>query len=186
MKSTGIIAGLAIGALLLLAWTQVWVDVALTSGTAIQAAGEVAAPALAALGLAMLALSAALALAGPALRVVLGLLQVLVAGTALLAGLPSLLSPATAAAPAISDATGVAGAESVAALVATATPSIWPAATLVLGGLGVLHGVFVLVTARRWPASTRRFEAQRHAPEAPRDAIGDWDSLSGGEDPTSR
>ncbi len=87
----------------------------------------------------------------------------------------------------------------------------WAAVTLALGVLAALLGVAVLVTSRRWPASSRRYSAVQFdeagqsaaagqagftrqpgaagqpddAPARGRDAsVSDWDTLSDGRDPT--
>lgn len=190
-KATAILAGLLIGGATLLSWTQTWIAVTLRSGLELDIAGDVAAPALAALGLATLALAAALSLAGPIFRIVLGVLQVAISGGVILASLGVFADPGRAARPTISEATGVAGAESVAALIDSATLTAWPTIAVVLGALGVLHGVFVLVTARTWPRGGRRFETTQSGAGSDtavvtHDAIDDWDALSGGEDPTAR
>ena len=78
-------------ALALLAWSQTWFELgsriaaAQGAGEPIAVAGSVASPALAALGLAGLALVAALAIAGPGIRIVLGVLEVVLGGCVLLA-----------------------------------------------------------------------------------------------------
>ena len=74
------------GAALLLAWSQDWFLVRL-AGAEHPVGGDVAAGAVAALALTAFALVAALALAGPVFRVVLGALTALVGGTAVLVAL---------------------------------------------------------------------------------------------------
>lgn len=190
-KATAILAGLLIGGASLLSWTQTWIAVTLRSGLELEIAGDVAAPALAALGLATLALAAALSLAGRVFRTVLGVVQVVISGGVILASLGAFSDPGRAARPTISEVTGVAGAESVAALIDSATLSAWPTIAVLLGALGVLHGVFVLVTAGSWPRGGRRFEtaqpgAGSDGAAVTHDAIDDWDALSGGDDPTAR
>ena len=70
-----IVAGAALGALLLLSWTQSWFSLVLDGGQRLDVPGQSAAPALSALGLACLALAGALAIAGRVLRIVLGVIE---------------------------------------------------------------------------------------------------------------
>ncbi len=188
-------AGLA-----LLSWSRTWYELRLTDaaagGEAIAVPGSVASPALAALGLAGLALVAALAIAGPGIRIVLGVLEIILGGCVLLAAGISLGDPIGAVAPAVTDATGVTGAGPTAELVASATATAWPVAAIAGGVLLVLAGIAVLVTGTRWPASSRRYRGARLADaDEPRSAgdreraasdraIDDWDELSRGDDPT--
>jgi len=189
LKYVIVLAVLAVSALVLLAWSRDWFVFALAGDTAerVTVPGSVAAPALSALALAGIALAAALAIAGPVFRVVLGALQVLLGGCIALSASLALGNPVAAGARAVTDSTGVDGAESVAALVASTDGGVWPAVTLALGVLAALLGVAVLTTFRRWPASSRRYSAVRFedAPAGGRDAsVSDWDTLSDGRDPT--
>lgn len=201
LKLPVIIATVAGSALGLLSWSQTWFDLRLADapaqggGEAIAVAGSVASPALAALSLAGLALVAALAIAGPAVRVVLGILEVVLGGCLVLATALTLGSPVAAVAPAVTDATGVTGAEPTAELVASVAATGWPAAAVVGGVLLVVAGLVVLVTGTRWPASSRRYRGARLAETsgarlgdgaraASDRAIDDWDELSRGDDPT--
>lgn len=197
------IAATVIGAgLAVLSWSQTWFDVELTdataqgTGEAISVPGSIASPALAALGLAGLALVAALAIAGPAIRIVLGVLEVVLGGCVLLAAWLTLADPVGAVSPAVTDATGVSGAGPTAELVASADATAWPAGAIIGGVLLVAAGIVVLATGTRWPASSRRYRSARLADaeeplsEAARGraasdrAIDDWDELSRGDDPT--
>lgn len=195
------IVGTVVGAgLVLLSWSQTWFELLIVAGTTggtgepIAVTGSVASPALAALGLAGLALVAALAIAGPGIRFVLGVLEVLLGGCVLLAASLSLADPIASVSPAVTDATGVAGAAPTAELVASATATVWPVVGIVGGALLVLAGLAVLVTGGRWPASSRRYSDSRMAADdtavanaerpASDRAIDDWDGLSRGDDPT--
>ena len=202
MKLPAILATVVGAGLALLSWSQTWFGLELTDATA-QGAGEtiavpgsVASPALAALGLAGLALVAALAIAGPVIRIVLGVLEVVLGGCVLLATWLTLGDPIGAVSPAVTDATGVSGSGPTADLVASADPTAWPVAAIVGGVLLVAAGVLVLATGTRWPASSRRYRAARLADAeepvsnaargraASDRAIDDWDELSRGDDPT--
>ena len=202
MKLPVIVASVIGSGLVLLSWSQTWFDLELTdaaahgTGEAIAVPGSIASPALAALALAGLALVAALAIAGPGIRVVLGILEVVLGGCILLAASLSLGDAIGAVSPAVTDATGVSGTAPTAELVAAVDATAWPWAALVGGALVVLAGVAVLVTGMRWPASARRYRGTRLegaddgvdasvAERAASDrAIDDWDHLSRGDDPT--
>jgi Tryptophan-associated transmembrane protein (Trp_oprn_chp) len=202
MKLPAIVATIVGAGLALLSWSQTWFELELTdaaaqgSGDAIAVPGSIASPALAAFGLAGLALVAALAIAGPAVRVVLGVLEVVLGGCVLLAVWITVGDPIGAVSPAVTDATGVSGSGPTAELVASADPTAWPVAAIVGGVLLVAAGVLVLATGTRWPASSRRYRAARLADAeepvsnaargraASDRAIDAWDELSRGDDPT--
>lgn len=192
------ILGLVIGSgLALLSWSQGWFTVRLVDGqataggaTALEVGGAIASPALAALSLAGLALAGALAIAGPVIRLVLGVLAVVLGGCIVLAASVSLGGPVAAVSPAVADATGVAGADPTAELVASTTATPWPFAAIAGGVLIALAGVVVLVTGRAWATSRRyggvRLASEEAQPEIPASdrAVDDWDGLSRGDDPT--
>lgn len=170
----------------ILASTQLWWTVQIPD-KGLDVSGTVASPALSALSLSALALAAALGIAGPVFRVILGVLQVFIGGTIVLATITSLANPADASASLISTATGVAGVQSLDSLVEGISFTAWPWVALVGGVLSLLVGVFILATFRRWPGPSRKYSAVRvEDPSAPRDSVGDWDALSDGSDPTDR
>lgn len=185
----GVLAG---SGLVMLAWSQVWFTVPAIAGTGLsapaEARGAVAAPPLMALGLAGLAAVAGLSLAGVALRWVLGALVALLGGTAVLTSSLALADPARAAARLVTDLTGVAGDASTRALIDHAQIGVTPAGWAGVAGGAVLvaTGALVVVTARRWPSSARRFETRFAEAEsgAPVDSVEQWDALSSGDDPT--
>lgn len=183
LRLTSVLAGLALGAAVLLTWTQNWVAVTLVDGTVLSVAGQAAAPVLSTLGIAVLALSAALTIAGPVLRRVLGVLQALIGAAVVSAATTALVDPIAASASTITAATAVAGHDSVTALVASAAASIWPWFAAVAGVLLLAVGIAVLITARRWPRASRKYDAERTADTS---SAGAWDALSEGDDPTSR
>lgn len=202
MKLPAIVATIVGAGLALLSWSQTWFEVELadaaasSTGDVIAVPGSVASPALAALGLAGLALVAALAIAGPVLRMVLGVLEAVLGGCVLLAAGLSAGDPIGAVSPAVTDATGVSGSGPTAELVAASVPTAWPAAAFLGGILLVAAGVVVLATGLRWPASSRRYRtarlveadaassAVRGGRAASDRAVDDWDELSRGDDPT--
>lgn len=191
LKSMTLLSSIVTSGLILLAWTQDWFTLAVsgtdTSTSTLSVAGSTAAPDLSALSLAGLALVAALAIAGPVLRIVFGVLQLAIGLAVMASSLVAIGSPVAASTAAVTKATGVSGAHSVAALVASVSSSAWPWVAVVLGAVTVVIGVFSIFTVRRWPGTTRRYES---VPAGNRDKTGssvsDWDELSGGSDPTSR
>jgi len=213
LKSTILLAGVVANALILLAWTQTWVIVTLTAdelgGARVIVGGDIAAGGLSALALAGLALVGALSIAGAVFRVVLGALQALIGATVALTSVLAIGDPAGAAARAITDSTGISGTSSVQNLVESAALTAWPWFAAAVGVISAAIGVAIIATVRRWPAATRKYQAARFtstdgspvdrgtpdgadsvssAGAAVRepDAIGDWDALSDGADPTSR
>jgi len=191
LKAVSLIVSILLSALTLLAWTMTWFQVVLggaeSSSTEISVTGEVAAPALAALGLAGLALVAALAIAGPVFRMVLGVLQAAIGACVAWSAWGAISDPVAASAPLVTETTGISGARSIDALVETVAATAWPGITMVVSALMVITGIFIVATARRWPGPTSRYQGVRlEDPDAPRSSVSDWDSLSDGSDPTSR
>jgi hypothetical protein len=190
-KTLVILAGLAFSSASLLTWTQEWFSLSLTGSSApehtIAVGGDSAAPAILALSLSGLALVAALSLAGPFFRRVLGVLETLIGLSVVLAAISALADPIGASAELITKATGVSGAESVRDLVATTVQTPWPWLAVVFGVLIAGLGIAMLALGRRWPVSSTRFQSGHDDPDAagPSSAT-DWDSLTGGADPTSR
>ena len=182
-----LLSSAALSALTLLAWTQQWLAVVLVDGQRLPVDGQIAAAGLSALALAGLALVGALTIAGPVFRVVLGVVQLFLGVTVAYSAVLVVIDPVAASAAAISEATGIAGSESVAAVVATVEQSAWPWVTLVVGGLIVIAGVGILATRRRWPVSSRKYQAVGlESADGERSSVDDWDALSDGGDPTSR
>jgi hypothetical protein len=184
LRLVTILAIPVVAALTLLSSTQQWWTVDVT-GKTLDVVGTVASPALSALALTSFALTAALAIAGPVFRIVLAILQTLTGLTVVLAAVNSLADPITTSSVLISEATGVAGTDSIAALVDEVAVTGWPTLAIVSGVLTALIGLVLLFTVRRWPTASRKYQAvQLEEPGAPRSAVGDWDALSEGADPT--
>lgn len=182
-----LLSSAALSALTLLAWTQQWFVVVLVDGQRLPVDGQIAAAGLSALALAGLALVGALTIAGPVFRVVLGSVQLFLGATVLYSAVLVVIDPVAASAATISEATGIAGSESVAAVVASVEQSAWPWVTLVVGALIVIAGIGILATRRRWPVSSRKYQAVGLEPtDGERSSVDDWDALSDGGDPTSR
>lgn len=177
-----VLGGILVAGLALLSWTQTWFDLVLEGGQALPVAGQAAAPALSALGLASLALLGALSIAGRGVRVALGILETAIGVLVVLVAAGALGDPVSASASTITATTAVGGPESIAALVTGVAVSIWPAVGVAAGVLTALVGAAVLATGHRWPGPTTKYEA------VPADdtgtPIGAWDSLSDGSDPT--
>jgi hypothetical protein len=178
-----ILAGVALSAVILLAWTQSWVELELVGGGSLSVAGDVAAPALTALALSGLALNAALSIAGPVFRVVLGALQTVIGVMVASFAVAVIAAPISAVAPAVSQLTGVSGDASTAALIDSASVTLWPWLALVAGLLMVGTSIAVFVLGRHWPQSSRKYQAARLT-ETDGSPIGTWDALSDGRDPT--
>ena len=201
LKYGSIVVVLVATAIALVAASQPWFTLRVPSAAGgsndLTVSGAIAAPALSALGFAALALAAALAIAGPLIRIVLGILGVVLGGSIVLAASVALSDPVAAGASVVTHATGVAGDSSVHDLVASTTATVWPVLAIVAGALLALTCLAVIVTARAWPASSRRYQAVRledpdaaAAPEPAeqpaRDrAVDEWDELSRGDDPTA-
>ena len=181
VKLLAIVAAAAFGGLTLIAWTQPWFGLVLTGGQHLSVAGQVAAPALSALGLASLALAAALSIAGRIFRVVLGVVQVLIGVLVTGSAIAALSNPVAASVPTVTDAVGESGSSAVAALVASVSVGAWPYLAVILGVLSALVGIAVLATTRSWPGPTRRYET---GPAETATPAGTWDALSEGRDPT--
>ncbi len=191
------ILGILVGSgLALLSWSQVWYTATLVDGatagsaSTLDVGGRTASPALSALALAGLALAGALTIAGPLIRIVLGLLAALLGGSVVLAASLAIADPVAAVSSAVADATGVAGAEPTAELVADVVSSPWPAVAVAGGVVVLLAGLAVVVTGRAWPTSRRygggvRMAADGSTPGPASDrAVDAWDDLSRGDDPT--
>ncbi|GAB3125681.1 Trp biosynthesis-associated membrane protein [Glaciibacter psychrotolerans] len=179
LKLLHILTIIVASALALLAWTQTWVVVTLStqagSDLLLNVDGSVAAPALTALALAGLALAGALTIAGTIIRIILGFLEALLGFSVGLAVFEAVTDPAAASSAAVTAATGIAGHESVVAGVSSADLTFWPYLALVAAALMLVTGVSVIITVGRWPGPTTRYQAVRlepvpATPDAPRAA----------------
>lgn len=184
LKRLILVTGIALNAVIILAWTQEWVAVTLDDGQRLSAAGDVAAPAASTLALSGLVLIGALAIAGPFFRVVLGVLQALLGATIVLSSALALAFPVAASSAVVTEATGVSGSQTVAGLVASAAIGVWPWASTIAAVLLVGLGVVTVVTSGRWPGSARKYSALRTEAVDDGDSVQDWDALSSGDDPT--
>lgn len=179
------------GAITVIGSTQTWLEVVMADGAndVLDVPGASALPVLAPLGLAVLALGAALSIVGPVLRYAFAALGVALATIlGVLSAQVLWMTPVSAVASTVTAATGIAGSSAVAALVTSVTPTAWPLVTLVAQVVLGASSVLALLTARRWGGGGRRFtrsDAASGGPASrPHDAIDSWDDLSRGDDPT--
>jgi hypothetical protein len=175
---------LLLHALTLAVWTGTWIT-GRVEESPLAVAGDAAAPALPALALCGLALAAALTIAGPVIRSVFAVLQVLLGFSIALSGGLVLADPATAAAPAVTARTGITGSEGVAELLEAASATALPMLAVVLGTASTALGVLLLLTGRRWPTRSSRFSAAGAEAAGGAGPIEEWDQLSDGADPTA-
>ncbi|MDF2444557.1 MAG: hypothetical protein JWR01_2760 [Subtercola sp.] len=217
LKSYTILAVIVWSGLVFLAWSQPWFSLH-AQGRAgdtvtVTVQGAVAAPALSALALAGLALSAALAIAGRVIRVVLGVLEFALGVSITVSSVSALIDPVQAGQSAITTATGVAGTSSIGQIATSAGTELWPFLAVASGVLMALTGILIVVSMRRWPESGRKYQPVTFAAadgrtsgnpadlvvESPAEpvkpvardvnttrtaAVDSWDSLTRGQDPT--
>jgi len=181
LKLIIILGGAAIGGLMLAAWTQPWFTLIVGESQSVSVSGQVAAPALSALGLASLALAAALSIAGVIVRFALGGVQLLIGVLAAAMSVTALATPVRSSLPAVTAVVGESGLTAVSSLVTSLAVSPWPWVAAGLGIVAAALGVVILITARRWPGPTRRYESAPTIDDSP---AASWDALSAGNDPT--
>lgn len=167
-KYVVLLAVMAGSALALLSWTQSWYELELATSAGhpgiVDVPGSVAAPALTALALSGIALAGALSIAGVLLRFVFGALEVLLGVAVFVSALFADIDPEAAGSSAITKATGVSGTDSVRSIIDSTTTSVWPTVAMIASGIMVAAGIGVLVTAARWPGSSRRYQAVAFEP----------------------
>jgi hypothetical protein len=180
-----VVAALVVlGAGVVLASTRTFATVRLENvGTPLVVAGSGAVPALAPVGIVLLALAIALTIAGRVARIVLGAVLVLLGLAVVALALPSALDPSAGTRGREISALGVTDVQgSVIAVVGT----LWPAFAVVLGALAALLGVVVVVRAPRWPVGGRRYRSDAAPAQVSTDPVDEWDALTRGADPTDR
>jgi hypothetical protein len=181
LKLAVILGAAGLGGLVLASWTQPWFTLVVAGAQPVVVTGQVAAPALSALGLAALALAAALSIAGPVVRYVLGGLHLLIGALAATTSVVAIANPIRASLPAVTAVVGESGLTAVSALVTSVSVSAWPWIAVLLGVLTAALGAVTLVTGRRWPGPTRKYESTPSTDDSP---AASWDALSAGDDPT--
>lgn len=169
--------------------TQTWITVhRADTEQPLLVAGADALALLAPLSLAVLALGAALSIAGRVLRFVFAVLGGAGAVVLILGTVPILIDPPlSAVAPSLTEATGLSGERALRAIATELEPTGWGVAGLVAWLVLLLASIFVLATAHLWKAGGRRYEqsaAAHHESTGPLDPIDSWDELSHGTDPT--
>lgn len=190
LRTLVVVAVLLCGGVGVMAATQTWLEVTLhgVESTPLAVTGSAAVSVATPLALAVLALGAVLAITGTAVRYVLGALAVIIAATqGYLTARVAFTAPTSAVASTVTKSTGITGSGPVADLVAHIAPTAWPFVALAAWIVLAAAGVVVLLTARRWPSSGRRYRmaAGRPATAGPLNAVDSWDGLSRGEDPTA-
>jgi uncharacterized membrane protein (TIGR02234 family) len=188
-RSLSVSGFLLAGAIGIISSTQTWVTVERAdAGEAILVPGASALVLLAPLSLAVLALGAALSIAGRPVRLVFG---VLAGACAVFLGwstLQLLISvPESAIGPTVTEVTGLAGSTALGDVVQSAVPTAWPVIALFGWVILLLASLLVLFTWRKWKVGGRRYRtaiADGPAHDGPVDAIDSWDDLSRGTDPT--
>lgn len=186
-RSTAALGFLLAGGIGIISSTQTWLSIQRSDGgEPILIPGADALPLLAPLSLAVLALGAALAIAGVVLRYVFAVIALLAGGFLTWWTAEILIAtPEAAYAPTVTETTGLAGGTAVADVIQTLSPSLWPWAALIGWVLLIATALFVLSTARRWKSGGKRYRTDNvHDAEGTVDAIDSWDDLSRGTDPT--
>ena len=192
-RATVIMAGVLVAAATLIFAGQTWIDVT-PAGQIVQtphilvSGGDVSSL-VSALTVVALAASAALSIAGKWAARLIGVLIGGVGVINVVTIITTMNDLATAASTAVADATGLK--EVRGEYVATAAPTI----TLLLSGLLIVVGVWVIIAHRHWKQS-RKYDsaAQKSASQSTGDTeqgshldeIDAWDALSASEDPTIR
>jgi len=188
-RSLAVSGFLLAGALGIISSTQTWFMVERAdAGEAILVPGASAMVLLAPLSLAVLALGAALSIAGRTVRLVFGVLAAVAAVFLGWSTLQLLIAePFDAVAATVTETTGLAGDTAVHEVAAHIVPSAWPWVALAGWVILLFAAVMVLVTWRQWKTGGRRYRTETtHAAthEGPVDAVDSWDDLSRGTDPT--
>lgn len=185
LKSTLLLASVALSAVILLSWTQQWFLISLQGAVVVSVGGDLAAQGLSALALAGLVLVGALSIAGRVFRLILGVLQAFIGVTVILSASLALADPIAASATAISEITGVAGAASVTELVTHIGQSAWGWVALIAGCALVANGIAIVASSHRWPTSSKKYQTTTTSPASGEtSSVDDWDALTKGNDPT--
>ena len=137
--------------------------------------GHAVAPALPALGLALIALAVAMLAATGILRRVAGLLVVCVGGTALAVAFHARDHVGrTLAGRAFASRAGTLG----------GSRPAWWLSVAIAGAIAAAAGAAVVVAAGRWAGLGSRYDAPTSTSVARPPAVDDWDAIEQGQDPT--
>lgn len=192
-RSVAVSTILLAAGLLLLAWSQAWFLLVVEPGTGapeeLVIGGDAAGAAVLAIALATAAVAAVLALAGPRLRILLGVVIALLGVGAAAAAGSVLAAPEAVFERVIAEMTGLAGSGALDSI-SSAAATVWPIVAIGGGVLIAVLGAWVVVVSRQWTAGGRRYErdtagAGDRAGTDPTDTVATWDSLSHGGDPTA-
>ncbi|MBK5239483.1 MAG: Trp biosynthesis-associated membrane protein [Actinomycetales bacterium] len=191
--------------LTMIAWSQTWLTLSLSSGvvgdTPLSVTGQTMAPGLSALGLTSLALLAALALAGTVFRLILGVVQLGLGIGVTFTAVAAMNDPTSAAAPALIVITGIQDVPALKELVSAQMLTAWPFVSLGVGILTAVSGILILFLSRSWPRAGRKYASstttvdpsiaplvatkEQAEVDSSHARIDAWDDLSRGGDPTS-
>ncbi|WP_028244545.1 Trp biosynthesis-associated membrane protein [Pseudoclavibacter soli] len=185
--------GLLLGGALVLITPQPWLvwnfDIL---PDAVSVTGMQAAAGVQAFALAVLAVSAALSLAGPIAGMVLSVVEFALAIGAVSSVWHAHDNALGVSIDRLAELTGVSGEQTWAAQGGTVSFTGWFWTALVAAALLGVHAIWVAVVARRWPKPSRRFQTRASEPLTSRSAIDAaesaqvWDAFSAGEDPTDQ
>jgi uncharacterized protein involved in response to NO len=168
------------GLLILLAGGRQWAHTAvrgIEGGAAVglTVTGHQVASSLPALGIALLALSAAIVAASGLMRRLVGIMIVIVSATAVGVSVGARSDVSAALERREVGAQGI---------VVHATANGWWVVAALGGLLALAAGVMTVIRANRWSALGERYDAPRTKPTAD-PSTGAWDALDRGEDPTA-
>lgn len=175
-RRLAVLWALAAGAAILGAGAQTWVrasGIAGLGGTEVTVSGNEAAAVVPAMALVAMAGGLALTIARTVGRVLIAVLLILAGVVASATALDAVQDPIGAASSLVSQASGTTDPAG------EYTVTIAPWLTLVAAVLLVLCGIAVLVFGRRWPTTSRRYEAPA-AREAAAEAAGDRTARAAG------
>lgn len=186
-KPLSLLAIAVAGVLALLAGSQTWVSFMLDGTHDLETVtGHGVNAALSPVAIALVAAALALTIAGRVFRRLLGALVALLGAglIALSAGVTT--APVGAIGARITELTGITG-DAAGGLVVWHDVSIWAWTSIAAGVIAVAAGAFVLVFGGRWASGGRKYDAgrERRRSGSGSDRISDWDSLTGGDDPTA-
>jgi hypothetical protein len=168
------------GLLILLASGRQWAHTSVRgveggAAVALSVTGHQVASSLPALGIALLALSFAIVAASGVMRRLVGVVIVIVSGTAVGVSIAARSDVSAALERREVGAQGI---------VVHATANGWWLVATIGGLLAVAAGVMTVIRANRWSAMGERYDAPQSKPAAD-PAAGAWEALDRGEDPTA-
>lgn len=174
------VLGVAVGGgLILLASGRQWAHAAITAPGAgeatLQVTGHNVSPALPGLGIALLALAAAVLAASGTFRRVVGLLVLVVAAAAVAA---AVTAPSNVDSALQNREVGAAG------IAVHASANGWWVLAAIGGAIALVVGAFTVVRGQQWSGLGARYDAPARKARATDSSTTAWDALDRGEDPT--